>query len=83
MHKNLAQRVVQISKTDPRHNYTNVNTKYVSTMRICAFKHANKCCQNTSVQGPRLVGGGKPLGIDSRGFPKCIILVFESFLLLF
>ncbi len=78
MHKNLAQRVVQISKTDPRHNYTNVNTKYVSTMRICAFNHTNKCCQNTSVQGPRLVGGGKPLGIDSRGFPKCIILVFES-----
>jgi hypothetical protein len=63
MHKNLAQRVVQILKTDPRHTYTNVNTKYVSTMRICAFKHANKCCQNTSVQGPRLVGGGKPLGI--------------------
>jgi len=33
-------------------------------MRICAFNHANKCCQNTSVQGPRLVGGGKPLGIE-------------------
>jgi hypothetical protein len=38
MHKHLAQRVVQISKPVPRHNYTNVNTKYVSSMRICAKK---------------------------------------------
>jgi hypothetical protein len=76
IHKKLAQRVVQISKTDPRHNYTNVNTKYVSTMRICAFNNDNKFCQKTSAQGPRLVGGSKPLGIEV--FPKCFIFVFES-----
>jgi hypothetical protein len=67
----------KFQKTGPRHSYTNVNTKYVSTLRICAFNHANKCCQKTSAPCPRLVGGGKPLGIEV--FPSVLYFVFESF----